>query len=76
MTSQPPPTNAVATAAITNNTPASPTMVLLKKTECMLHCLPAASPVHECVQDQFVANEMAAGLEELDEESNISVVAV
>jgi len=34
------------------------------------------SPVHECVQDQFIANEMEAGLEEEEEEPNLSVVAV
>jgi len=46
MTSQPPPTNAVATAAITNNAPVSPTMMVLfkktdwKKTESVLAAIP------------------------------------
>jgi len=42
--------------------------------ECLFHHLPAMSPVHECVQGQFVANEVEAGLEE--EEEEMSVVAV
>jgi len=40
----------------------------------LFHHLPVTSPVCECVQDQFVANEMEAGLEE--EEEEMSVVAV
>jgi len=32
--------------------------------------------VHECVQDQFIANEMAAGLEEEEEPNHLSVVGI
>jgi len=42
--------------------------------ECLFHHVSVTSPVHECVQDQFIANEMVAGLEE--EEPNVSVVGV
>jgi len=43
--------------------------------ECMFHCLPATSPVCKFVQNQFVANEMEAGVEE-EEELNLSVVGI
>ena len=46
--------------------------------ECMFKAMSAMSPLCEHVQDQFIANEMEAGLGELEEaeELNLSVVGV
>jgi len=43
--------------------------------ECMCKAVSATSPVHEFVQDQFVANEVEAGLEG-EAEDEMSVVGV
>jgi len=43
--------------------------------ECMFHCLPPTSPVYEYVRNQYITNEMEAGVEE-EEERNYSKLSV